>query len=635
MIASKIIKRVEAFLGKKLPENGLLTGQAVAEMYLKLIGFNNYRTERILFRIEKDFPFKIGKSLVNMGLNLENKQVTTSWCSIVRVPIQVSLKKKIIINDIDIFTITENIENTSKRALSLKLLNRIEFEGYERIFRFDTQLKYSIVSTKVDGDLNTTSVQFPRQELADYKSILDLFDINTTQFGINLATGEIIKTLAFDDFIKTGNMKIVNFSTPAHTYVRYLKKYHESCFRILDTEIKKAVFNIHNGHGTRVEKVYFSDKYKYLYQKYCLSHPSSYELMLECVLIPIEPEEQKYNLYQLQIRESYQGAYFEEVKKKLLEFGFKNFINPNLNAKMIDTVYLGSKKTISRNVEIIKELILSTDPVSVDFSLIVYKHINENLDLNVLKRISNSLREHHILDLYFRFDSIKELATFDKFVRGLVSTQGHSVWAYVESLYMVPTEENFMIGYEKFMNVHSGNLKEPMFEPFETKSFYIKELTTSVQLIEEGSKMRHCVGGYSNSVANGDLIIVSIHNKSDRTQNSTLDLRFIRNDRSSGIIFSALKPEVQKELDGALYVGQHMLFANKRVEENETQQIINLIKKKISKNIFSTKEFYKIKSDAANESFNLNNLNEIYIEAEAPERGPIVIIDIDEDEFPF
>lgn len=625
MIASKIVERVETFLGKKLPGKGLLTGQAVAEMYLEEIGFDNYESRKIKFCCETDFEYKISKSFVNYGFGFQRntKVFRPRFIDFVNIP--VSLKKSIIINDIDIFQIsTEHVD----KVLSIKLQNNICVDGYERIFYFDSYSKYDIISTVVDGDMNITSVRFPRPELANYKSIINMFDINTTQFGIDLATKEIIKSSAFDDFIKTGNMKIVNFSTPAHTYVRYLKKHSESKFRMLDTEIKKAVFNIHNGHGTRREKLYFSDKYKYLYQKYCLSHRSSQELMLECVLIPIEPEEQKYNLYKLQIRESVTGAYFTYVKEKLLSIGFKNFVNPDLNARMIDTVYIGSKKVIERNAEVFKEMDLSSDPSSVDFSLIAYKHLGENLDLNVLKRIHNSLKEHHILDLYFKFNSMKELSAFDKFVRGLVPVYGYSVWAYVEELRDILTEEEFMIGYDKFMNAHTENLKEPMFEPFETDLYFIKELTTSIQLIEEGSKMRHCVGGYAGSVANGNLIIVSIKNKSDRTQNSTLDLRFIKNRGGDGILFSTLTPEIKKEVEGALFVGQHMMFANKRVEEEDTKEILNLIKRKISKNIFSEKEFQQLRNQSSKDSFNLEQLHGFRGNNE-------ILVDVDEDEMPF
>lgn len=57
--------------------------------------------------------------------------------------------------------------------------------------------------------------------------LVDSFDINSTQIGINLITNKVYFTGNFLYFLKNRQLEIVNFSTPAHSLIRLFKKAEE------------------------------------------------------------------------------------------------------------------------------------------------------------------------------------------------------------------------------------------------------------------------------------------------------------------------------------------------------------------------------------------------------------------------
>lgn len=75
----------------------------------------------------------------------------------------------------------------------------------------------------------------------------------------------------------------------------------------------------------------------------------------------------------------------------------------------------------------------------------------------------------------------------------------------------------------------SWKVKPYVYEDFEKKAvgFYIKELTTAKELIEEGRKLSHCVASYANSCKNGNATIWSFYKDDfgNRKKLVTLELR--------------------------------------------------------------------------------------------------------------
>lgn len=229
LAAKKVVRRVKEIVASKgqvLPLKGMLTGQAVAQFFLEEVGFNKYKT-----------------------------------------------KKPIKINDIDIFQLVS--EPSANMYLTTKEAEHTTYivDGYKQRYAVETsETAYIIVNTKEEGILNTTEVVLavrpknaPIQSEA-YRQVLTAFDINSTQFCIDLENESYIMTRYFEEFMKSGQLKIIDFSTPFHTMVRLVKKVDEiGAYVNLEEELSKTVLFADLNH---FESNKFGTKYHNLFTKY-------------------------------------------------------------------------------------------------------------------------------------------------------------------------------------------------------------------------------------------------------------------------------------------------------------------------------------------------------------------------------
>jgi len=226
--------------GKKLPKQGILTGQGVADLILKFSGWDKYREE-------------------------------------------VELK----LNDIDVFhcmTKAENAEHNRNKCeqnsyslggttINTKRVAKLGFisMGYEGFIGAVNGSSYKIVKTEKYGLLNETYVFFPnedkkRTKLERYESVISQFDINCTQVGIDIETGELLATNNFLKFYQTGQLEISYGGTPIHSPIRYVRKLKEHGFYgNIHNELTKMAFIqiIFSDY-----KSYFSDKQSETFDKY-------------------------------------------------------------------------------------------------------------------------------------------------------------------------------------------------------------------------------------------------------------------------------------------------------------------------------------------------------------------------------
>lgn len=135
------------------------------------------------------------------------------------------------VNDIDIFNYSGLLE--------VETIDKDRFSKYtwiekEKAKKIDTYsgIKYESRHNKCyrieeharEGLLNTVSYV---ANTSDPNLIIESFDINCTQVGYDLETGTLYYSKYFDEFIRTGELKVVCANTPCHTYIRLLKKRDE------------------------------------------------------------------------------------------------------------------------------------------------------------------------------------------------------------------------------------------------------------------------------------------------------------------------------------------------------------------------------------------------------------------------
>ena len=180
------------------------------------------------------------------------------------------------INDLDIFIETKKSSVTSTTPLRTDKLTLDNSYDHLNI-AYNHGNSYRIVSSLRDGMINIVKVfRENRDKSKNYMYILKGFDLNCTQVGIDLKTGELIYTDEFKTFLDDKQLKVVAPYTPAHTAIRIFKKIDElGCYCDVDSQMKLLSQPLNNPNMIRYGRSYtgvfalfFSIKYKEMYDSY-------------------------------------------------------------------------------------------------------------------------------------------------------------------------------------------------------------------------------------------------------------------------------------------------------------------------------------------------------------------------------
>lgn len=176
---------------------------------------------------------------------------------------------KAIINDIDIFQYDGKIDKSTNidKSESLFLFKEHDVKYHEEYqgmgMSISTKDRYVITGAEKDGIFN--NVKYVSTD-KDPSFVIRSFDINCTAVGYSIEEDRFFWTEEFEDFLKTGNLKVVNANTPSHTAIRIAKKSKELNanldefeFRILSHCLKRKYYDIARWR--------FKDRYCELYEE--------------------------------------------------------------------------------------------------------------------------------------------------------------------------------------------------------------------------------------------------------------------------------------------------------------------------------------------------------------------------------
>jgi hypothetical protein len=195
--------------------------------------------------------------------------------------------KSIPVNDIDIFVYGGFIESSSLDKDRYKKYTWIEKEKARKIDTY-SGIKYESSHNKFyrieehsrDGLLNTVTYT---SNICDPNLIIESFDINCTQVGYDLETGELFYSKHFDEFIKTSELKVVCANTPSHTLVRILKKRDELGAK-LNKKIEFKYLTIARKQGfENYIRHYFGEKYMNMIKFEWIEELAEYNIILQSV----------------------------------------------------------------------------------------------------------------------------------------------------------------------------------------------------------------------------------------------------------------------------------------------------------------------------------------------------------------
>ena len=174
---------------------------------------------------------------------------------------------KAVVSDIDIF-IFDSLEekiNTSNRDTLFNYQEK-ETKYYEDYtgMCFNTYTKdfYSIIEAERDGMFN--NIRY-KSNTEDPSLIIKSFDINSTRIGYSIEKDEISWTPDFEEFLKTGTLKVTNLMTPSHTAVRIAKKSKELKAKVDTFEFKLLQYALGHNFSDRI-KFRFKERYHQMYK---------------------------------------------------------------------------------------------------------------------------------------------------------------------------------------------------------------------------------------------------------------------------------------------------------------------------------------------------------------------------------
>lgn len=152
--------------------------------------------------------------------------------------------------DLDIFINKEDTDNfpdihyvdrTGNRGgikrISSGISDKLSQSSYDGIFDPINKNGYVVNDcVNLSNDHNYVLVHFMASNVSKVQCIVDGFDINCCEAGIDFTSREVYWTPAFDRFLRTKELEITNYLTPAHSIVRAAKKSEEIRFSHFDKD---------------------------------------------------------------------------------------------------------------------------------------------------------------------------------------------------------------------------------------------------------------------------------------------------------------------------------------------------------------------------------------------------------------
>ena len=448
------------------------------------------------------------------------------------------------VNDLDIFMEHEGPYSFDVRTPYRELKGRQMFEEYPTGLRLGKH-GYRVVSTSREGMLNRVKVSCsPNHNFG--RLVLEGFDLNCCQAGLDLATGGLVITREFADFLKKGQLLVTNAATPSHTMVRMAKKKEEyGCYCDLQTEaslLATAGEVLGKARGHNRSNIRYAPCFGVKYRDLWQSHRSALEGL--CSLSRLDGERELYTL-------EYKVPDAKDAMRELFRGKWKKLNNQNI-VKAFD---LHCRPTTS--VAVRKRF--REAAVSGKINLESAMHQKEYLTCPMvsqgrLKMLDSFLQEHPaIWKLFHSYDlNQQQQVEAMELIRKKVEEQSVILLGMLEAMAEelrrnAPTLKDYISLVEEMYLRQFP--KGEIVPPLDLSGFHgnrmVRELTTGKALTDEGRRMNHCVGGYFPELArhNGKYRIFHIEDNNGR---STVAMRNGRIVEHRGISNSAPAPEHTK-----------------------------------------------------------------------------------------
>jgi hypothetical protein len=127
------------------------------------------------------------------------------------------------IADVDVFTTRLATFRVAQRATQARLVTAMPSLDWGSFLIPKLSGGYSVVSSRSSGVVNTVLL---RTDIVAFslENLLSGFDLNCTQVGVALSSGDLRFSAAFRNFAESRVLRIDQWATPPHSLIRYIEK---------------------------------------------------------------------------------------------------------------------------------------------------------------------------------------------------------------------------------------------------------------------------------------------------------------------------------------------------------------------------------------------------------------------------
>ena len=468
------------------------------------------------------------------------------------------------LNDIDVFleatpTMVADAKKTKKTLSPLTFSKTDEVaDGYGAVLT-NPSGRHSLIATAREGLINyvyCAAVQ-PFREFCNNRDsavfTLHSFDLNCTQVGLYVSKEgevELLWTAAYAKFLQTRQVEVEDIYTPLHTAIRYLTKLKEMPNVFGNIPATMALLSLRLAEvqefaGYLAEKpgdFRIPGQIKYARMLRSMSHAGKgYAAKLEKLRdqlgeyfdIPLDLCKDS-AVFSMTPKKSQWVAFQEDLK--ILPIGLRSGREKALQDSSLVVAWNRANTGYFTKVgcEQIKRVL--QNPERIEFNEIRTRgtaYFERQVSFKDLDSLNKLLGGHRGLASMFAGKTLEKKVWLAKGIMQAVNIHGQRAIGLLESAMFLEKEleealacaassEQFTKDLLTFVAKQikllgtSDLYKKMLPKGYSIDGYSVVDLNNSLDLMDEGGRQKHCVGGYGSVVARGSTLIISLRKFKDK-----------------------------------------------------------------------------------------------------------------------
>lgn len=378
--------------------------------------------------------------------------------------------------------------------------------------------RYQVRRVSRDGMLNEVHCEFEEVTPQDF---LATFDMNCVQVGVDIETKALFWTPAFDEFCRTRQLDIASMHTPFHSLIRYFRKRREleGVYGNDERMIEMAGVAYHRGLEMKQGKLAeFAD----LRWRFGHVMVEKYREVASDILPHFDLVEESIDGYTV----NHLRPRFDAPRDLLRQ---ARDVNITTSLPLVSRA-LREKRRPAKAARLIHLLNQSVKDSACKrtWAKIEDGFVQGNVTPSQMQRLDKVCNIHAIEHVVMG-RTLGESWDRLKAIEAAVATRGMWVYGALETTSLKHLDASTLSDcLDEAEVLLSQPLTTASFFPTVVAGYYVKELTTGRELLEEGQAMRHCVAGYAKAVKERHTKIFSLVKQGSRKCDG-LTLQLTRN----------------------------------------------------------------------------------------------------------